>query len=84
MKPLTEIETEVLKLLAIGWPCKLVADRLGKSHKTIEKQRQSVMNKLNIHNRVELAHYALNLGLVQNIYDAGNRGNGGEQLFPKQ
>jgi DNA-binding NarL/FixJ family response regulator len=46
---LSSRELEVLQLIAEGEANKQVADELGISIKTVEKHRQSLMQKLNIH-----------------------------------
>jgi DNA-binding NarL/FixJ family response regulator len=59
LKELTAREKEVLKLVAEGFSNKEAATQLGISIKTIEKHRQQVMNKLNIHETAGLTRYAL-------------------------
>jgi DNA-binding NarL/FixJ family response regulator len=56
---LTPRETEVLKLIADGMPNKGIAVELGISIKTVEKHRQQVMNKLNIHEVAGLTRHAV-------------------------
>jgi DNA-binding NarL/FixJ family response regulator len=62
---LTEREREVLRLLAEGNANKMVADKLGISIKTVEKHRQAMMHKLNIHEIAGLTRYALERGIIQ-------------------
>ena len=62
---LTSRQTEVLKLVAEGLANKEIADSLSISIKTVEKHRQEVMNRLNIHNTAMLARYAVFIGLVE-------------------
>jgi len=62
---LTERETEVLQLIAEGNANKQSADTLGISIKTVEKHRQSVMNKLHIHDTAGLTRHAIAAGLVE-------------------
>jgi DNA-binding NarL/FixJ family response regulator len=61
---LTPREAEVLALIAKGQPNKQMAAELGISIKTIEKHRQQVMNKLNIHDIAGLTRYAITKGIV--------------------
>jgi DNA-binding NarL/FixJ family response regulator len=61
---LTAREEEVLQLIAEGLPNKGVAAHLGISIKTVEKHRQKVMDKLNIHETAGLTRYALKKGMV--------------------
>jgi len=56
---LTKREEEVLQLVAEGFPNKGIASHLGISVKTVEKHRQAVMNKLNIHETAGLTRFAL-------------------------
>jgi DNA-binding NarL/FixJ family response regulator len=60
---LTERETEVLRLVAKGLTARQIADRLVISHRTVENHVQSTLRKLQLHNRVELARYAIEHGL---------------------
>ncbi|MEU6644927.1 response regulator transcription factor [Saccharomonospora sp. NPDC046836] len=60
---LTDRETEVLRLVAKGLTARQIADRLVISHRTVENHVQSTLRKLQLHNRVELARYAIEHGL---------------------
>lgn len=60
---LTERETEILRLVAKGVSYKQIAERLGLSHRTVQNHVQNTLNKLQLHNRVELARYAIATGL---------------------
>ena len=62
---LTERETEVLRLVAKGLSAKQIASRLVLSHRTVENHVQNTLRKLQLHNRVELARYALEQGLAE-------------------
>ncbi len=68
---LTSREAEVLQLIAEGMPNKQIAGELGISIKTVEKHRQQVMNKLNIHDVAGLTRYAISKGIVNR--DLGGR-----------
>jgi DNA-binding NarL/FixJ family response regulator len=61
---LTSREAEVLQLIAEGLPNKQIAGELGISIKTVEKHRQQVMNKLNIHDVAGLTRHAISKGVV--------------------
>ncbi|MBI2060587.1 MAG: response regulator transcription factor [Nitrospirae bacterium] len=61
---LTQREREVLQLVAEGYSNKEMATELSISVKTIEKHRQSVMNKLEIHTIAGLTRYAMERGLT--------------------
>ncbi|XVV03809.1 response regulator [Actinosynnema sp. CA-248983] len=60
---LTDRETEVLRLVAKGLTARQIANRLVISHRTVENHVQSTLRKLQLHNRVELARYAIEHGL---------------------
>lgn len=62
---LTSRETEVLQLVAEGHANKQVAATLGISIKTVEKHRQHVMDKLNIHETAGLTRYAIAQGIIE-------------------
>ncbi|HLP78435.1 MAG TPA: response regulator transcription factor [Candidatus Paceibacterota bacterium] len=68
---LTSRESEVLQLIAEGFSNKQIAGELCISIKTVEKHRQQVMNKLNIHDVAGLTRYALSKGLVDRGVPAG-------------
>jgi DNA-binding NarL/FixJ family response regulator len=54
----------VLQLLAEGNSNREVADRLGRSSKTIETHRARLMRKLNAGSLAELVRYAVREGIV--------------------
>ena len=60
---LTQREAEVLRLVAKGLSARQIAERLVLSHRTVENHVQSTLRKLQLHNRVELARYAIEHGL---------------------
>lgn len=62
---LTSRESEVLQLIAEGRPNKQIAAELCISIKTVEKHRQQMMNKLNIHDIAGLTRYAISKGVVE-------------------
>lgn len=62
---LTSRETEVLQLVAEGQANKQIASQLGISIKTVEKHRQQVMDKLNIHETAGLTRYAIDQGVIE-------------------
>jgi DNA-binding NarL/FixJ family response regulator len=62
---LTPREAEVLQLIAEGLANKQIAGELGLSVKTIEKHRQQVMQKLNIHNIPGLVRHAIDKGIIE-------------------
>lgn len=62
---LTSRESEVLQLVAEGRANKQVAAELGISIKTVEKHRQHLMDKLNIHETAGLTRYAIAQGIIE-------------------
>lgn len=62
---LTSREAEVLQLIAEGKPNKQIASDLCISIKTVEKHRQQLMNKLNIHEVAGLTRYAIARGVIE-------------------
>jgi DNA-binding NarL/FixJ family response regulator len=62
---LSSRELEVLQLIAEGLPNKQVAGELDISIKTVEKHRQSLMQKLNIHDVAGLTRYAIGAGIIE-------------------
>lgn len=61
---LTSRQAEVVQLIAEGYSSKQIASLLSVSVKTIEKHRQALMDKLDIHEIASLTRYAVSLGIV--------------------
>ncbi len=64
-RELSPREMEVLQLIAEGKANKETAWELGISIKTVEKHRQSLMEKLNIHDTAGLTRYAIETGIIE-------------------
>ncbi len=62
---LTAREKQVLHLLARGLPTRAIADRLCISYYTARNYVQSLLSKLDAHNRVEVVVAAQRLGLLE-------------------
>jgi len=62
---LTKREYEVVALLAIGNPNKIVADTLGISTRTAEAHRASIMHKLGLRSIPDLVMYAIRNKIIQ-------------------
>ncbi len=62
---LSSREREVLQLIAEGQLNKQVAAELGVSFKTVDKHRQNLMAKLNIHDVAGLTRYAIAEGIIK-------------------
>jgi two-component system response regulator NreC len=56
---LTDREREVLKLVAEGYTAQEIAEMLVVSPKTVDWYKSSLMNKLNIHNKIDLIKFAI-------------------------
>ena len=63
---LTSREMEALQLIAEGWANKQIAAELTISVKTVEKHREHLMHKLDIHDTAGLTRYAISAGIIQN------------------
>ncbi len=63
---LSSREAEVLQLIAEGKANKQMAAELKISIKTVEKHRQHLMEKLNIHDTAGLTRYAISAGIIEN------------------
>jgi DNA-binding NarL/FixJ family response regulator len=61
---LTPREQEVMRLLAEGLSRKEIAEKLFISPKTVENHRTNIMNKLDLHNSMDLVRFAARLGLI--------------------
>ena len=62
---LTDRESEVLRLIALGYSNKEIAARLSLSVKTIEVHKANAMRKLNFTSRIDLVRYAIFQGWLQ-------------------
>jgi DNA-binding NarL/FixJ family response regulator len=63
--PLTPREQEVVKLIAESYSTRQIADTLVISEKTVDRHRTNILEKLGMHDRVELTRYAIRRGLVE-------------------
>jgi DNA-binding NarL/FixJ family response regulator len=63
---LTSREMEVLQLIAEGKANKQTAEELGIGIKTVEKHREHLMEKLDIHDTAGLTRYAISSGIIEN------------------
>jgi two-component system response regulator NreC len=64
IEPLTNREIEILRLIVKGYTNRQVSSALNISIRTVETHRSNVMEKLNLHSRVELVRYATEHGLI--------------------
>lgn len=63
---LTSREVELVQLVAEGKANKEIAIELDISIKTVEKHRQALMRKLDIHDTAGLTRYAIAAGIIEN------------------
>ncbi|MEZ4667428.1 MAG: response regulator transcription factor [Anaerolineae bacterium] len=61
---LTEREREILTGIANDATNTAIANELGISVNTVERHRENIMHKLNLHTRTELVKYAIRKGLI--------------------
>ena len=61
---LTERERQVLTLIAEDQTNQAIANELDIAAKTVERHRENIMRKLNLHTRTELVKYAIRKGLI--------------------
>jgi DNA-binding NarL/FixJ family response regulator len=66
MSRLTSREMEVLQLIAEGNANKQTAAELGIGIKTVEKHREHLMEKLDLHDTASLTRYAISAGIIEN------------------
>jgi DNA-binding NarL/FixJ family response regulator len=65
LSPLTERETEVLKVVAEGLSDAEIAKKLCISELTVKKHLHNILGKLQLNNRVQAAVYALRTGIAK-------------------
>jgi DNA-binding NarL/FixJ family response regulator len=57
-------EQEIAELVATGSSSKVIGERLGISHRTVEVHRQNIMKKLNVQNAAQLVNVLRQMNLV--------------------
>ena len=62
---LTTREQQILRMIGRGMSRNEIAKELFRSSKTIDAHQQSIMKKLDLHDRVELVRYAIREGIVE-------------------
>lgn len=62
---LTPREQQILRMIGRGMSRAEIAKAIHRSPKTVDAHRASIMQKMNMHDRVELARYAIREGLVE-------------------
>ena len=62
---LTPREMQILRMIGRGMPRNAIANAIHRSPKTVDAHRSSIMEKLGLHDRVDLARFAIREGLVE-------------------
>jgi DNA-binding NarL/FixJ family response regulator len=65
LRTLTPREQQILRMIGLGQSRTEIAAAIHRSPKTVDAHRAAIMEKLGIHDRVELARYAIREGLVE-------------------
>ena len=65
MADLSERETGVLRLIALGYTNAEIAEKLYLSVRTVETHRAHIQQKLGVSSRAELVQSALSRGLIE-------------------
>lgn len=65
IQSLTPREQQILRMIGKGMSRAEIAKTICHSPKTVDAHRASIMQKMNMHDRVELARYAIREGLVE-------------------
>lgn len=65
LQMLTPREQQILRMIGKGMSRAEIAKTIHRSPKTVDAHRASIMQKMNMHDRVELARYAIREGLVE-------------------
>ena len=63
--PLTAREQAIVKLIAESYSNQQIAHALVISPKTVERHRANILEKLGMHDRVQLTRYAIRRGLIE-------------------
>ncbi len=63
--PLSAREHEVLRLAAVGYSNKIIAEKLQIGAKSVETYKARGMTKLGFHNGVEVLRFALSMGWLE-------------------
>ena len=62
---ISDRESEVLRLIALGYSNKEIAARLGLSVKTVEAHKANAMRKLDMNSRIDIVRYAVLRGWLR-------------------
>ena len=62
--PLTDRQREIARMVASGQMSKEIASRLNLSHRTVEKHRENIMQKVGVNDVASLTRWCLEAGLL--------------------
>jgi DNA-binding NarL/FixJ family response regulator len=65
LQALTQREQQILRMIGKGMSRAEIAKAICRSPKTVDAHRAAIMQKMGMHDRVELARYAIREGLVE-------------------
>ncbi|MGA9531387.1 MAG: response regulator transcription factor [Anaerolineales bacterium] len=68
MEPLTDRETTILELIAMGYDNKAIAEKLHISYNTVKSHTNSIYGKLDVSDRTQAALVAYRSGLGSDFY----------------
>jgi DNA-binding CsgD family transcriptional regulator len=63
-QPLTERQTDILRLIALGYSSSQISQRLRITQKTVDTHRNRLYRKLELQGTVEAVWHAISIGLV--------------------
>lgn len=69
LSELSTRQTEILRLLASGWPAERIGDALSISTKTVRNNHYQIKSKLGLETDAQMVWFALEAGLVQATAD---------------
>ncbi|MGK2944215.1 MAG: response regulator [Desulfuromonadales bacterium] len=78
---LTDREKQVFRMLADGWETQEISEALCISPKTVAKHRAATKKKLSLNNAVEMAQYAMRIGLLSPEFPAVESKDPGKAHF---
>ena len=67
LRTLSDRETEVIKLVALGFSNKQIADRLALSIKTAETYKSRAAEKLGVRTRADIVRYGILQGWLHDV-----------------
>jgi DNA-binding NarL/FixJ family response regulator len=84
MAEMTVRELQVLRGVALGYSSKRIAGDLGRSVRTVEKHRSTMMHKLGLHNAAAVTRFAIDNGLLDAKNDTARLRSENDSLFGRR